>query len=114
MYERYVKPAVEASRRPPAGPPSKNPNIPCKFHMRRAGSCRNGLECPFSHDPYLIAAALGELPPESFTMQQPPRPQRIPIDLRDWGTLGARPPPPLEPPPEQGPPPPPLELGPSP
>lgn len=35
-------------------------NVPCKFHMRKPGSCKNGDECWFSHDPELIAAAQGE------------------------------------------------------
>merc|ERR1719414_1858991 len=36
----------------------KKPKIPCKFQMR--GFCRNGESCAFSHDPEVIAAALGE------------------------------------------------------
>jgi len=36
----------------------KRPPIPCKFQMR--GYCKNGEKCTFSHDPEVIAAALGE------------------------------------------------------
>lgn len=34
--------------------------VPCKFHMRKAGTCKNGDQCWFSHDATLIAAAQGE------------------------------------------------------
>mmetsp|Transcript_143142 Transcript_143142/g.274988 ORF Transcript_143142/g.274988 Transcript_143142/m.274988 type:complete len:468 (-) Transcript_143142:16-1419(-) len=33
--------------------------IPCKFHMRIPGSCKNGAACYFSHDPEVVAAAQG-------------------------------------------------------
>merc|ERR1712113_169133 len=39
-----------------------NPNsskIPCKFNMRKFGSCRSGGQCHFSHDPEIIASAQG-------------------------------------------------------
>mmetsp|Transcript_70368 Transcript_70368/g.209789 ORF Transcript_70368/g.209789 Transcript_70368/m.209789 type:complete len:150 (+) Transcript_70368:1-450(+) len=36
----------------------KKPPIPCKFQMR--GFCRNAERCTFSHDPDVIAAALGD------------------------------------------------------
>mmetsp|Transcript_12841 Transcript_12841/g.45470 ORF Transcript_12841/g.45470 Transcript_12841/m.45470 type:complete len:576 (-) Transcript_12841:54-1781(-) len=40
------------------GPAGKGAaNVPCMFHMRKPGSCKNGSECRFSHDASLIAAA---------------------------------------------------------
>eukprot|EP00927_Polykrikos_kofoidii_P035570 TRINITY_DN30127_c0_g1_i2.p1 TRINITY_DN30127_c0_g1~~TRINITY_DN30127_c0_g1_i2.p1 ORF type:complete len:554 (+),score=127.85 TRINITY_DN30127_c0_g1_i2:116-1663(+) len=46
--------------------------VPCRFHMRRAGSCKNGDWCNFSHDPSLIAAALGESISEDLPIAQAP------------------------------------------
>jgi len=42
----------------------KKPPIPCKFQMR--GFCKNAERCTFSHDPEVIAAALGEGPTSSM------------------------------------------------
>lgn len=33
--------------------------VPCKFEMRRLGSCMRSTQCPFSHDPDLIQASHG-------------------------------------------------------
>eukprot|EP00438_Fugacium_kawagutii_P008643 Skav226173 [mRNA] locus=scaffold1708:59814:60848:- [translate_table: standard] len=46
------------ARRPP--PAVKGGEvIPCRFHLKTPGLCKNGNACPFSHDPAVIAAALG-------------------------------------------------------
>lgn len=45
-----------------------NPNasdVPCRFHLRKLGSCKNAAQCPFSHDPAVIAAARQDMPPEA-------------------------------------------------
>jgi len=48
-------PWAASSRMPPRGSKA----IPCRFHLKMPGMCKNGDACPFSHDPAVIAAALG-------------------------------------------------------
>eukprot|EP00435_Cladocopium_sp_Y103_P030801 s282_g7.t1 len=40
-----------------------NKVIPCRFHVKTPGLCKNGDACPFSHDPSVIAAAFGKSGP---------------------------------------------------
>ncbi|CAJ1329445.1 unnamed protein product, partial [Effrenium voratum] len=50
-------------RGPPPGPVKGGKVIPCRFHLKTPGMCKNGASCPFSHDPAVIAAALGMAAP---------------------------------------------------
>jgi len=45
-------PTVERTVKKAKGP------MACKFHLKGPGACRNGSDCPFSHDPGICTAAL--------------------------------------------------------
>lgn len=47
------------SDRGPPPPVRGGKVIPCRFHLKNPGMCKNGEACPFSHDASVIAAALG-------------------------------------------------------
>mmetsp|Transcript_48473 Transcript_48473/g.127996 ORF Transcript_48473/g.127996 Transcript_48473/m.127996 type:complete len:220 (-) Transcript_48473:188-847(-) len=40
--------------------------VPCKFHMRRPGSCKNGDACFFSHSANTVAMDMSQLQPEQL------------------------------------------------
>ncbi|CAK9091979.1 unnamed protein product [Durusdinium trenchii] len=47
------------SDRGPPPPVRGGKVIPCRFHLKNPGMCKNREACPFSHDASVIAAALG-------------------------------------------------------
>ncbi|CAL1172704.1 unnamed protein product [Cladocopium goreaui] len=57
---------------PVPGPVKGGKVIPCRFHLKTPGLCKNGDACPFSHDPTVIAAALGRSGPSPMMSPNAP------------------------------------------
>jgi len=62
----------QAAPGPVPGPVKGGKVIPCRFHLKTPGLCKNGDACPFSHDPTVIAAALGRSGPSPMMSPNAP------------------------------------------